>query len=187
MNLKNINIDKILIGHSVHRDTPIPHEYNEELDVLPIYELKDLDYSKLKVFSLNMKTKKIELTSVKSILKHEFNGQWIQNLQGNGMVITTPNHSVYNENYETFYPYENETLRILTVNIPNKLIENKKKSYNWDIYFINLNLLSKNDRKVIKIDSKYSSNDAWDIECIDNHNFIGGQRELFVLHNTNNS
>lgn len=130
-----MNIDEVLIGHSVHGDTPIPHEYNGVLDVLPISALKSLPVSKVKVFSVNEKTKKVELTEIKSVFSHDFAGDWIVNEQAGKEITTTPNHSVYNENYETFYPGEDDTTNILQVHIPEELIKNKETTERWFYFF----------------------------------------------------
>lgn len=130
-----VMIDEFIIGHSVHGDTPIPHLYNEVLDVLPISELVNLEVSKLKVFSVNEETHEIELTEIKSVFSHDFEGDWIQNEQDDEVVTTTPNHSVYNENYETFYPGEDETSNILRLIIPENLTSNYLKTERWVRFF----------------------------------------------------
>lgn len=130
-----IPIDEVIVGHSVHGDTPIPHEYNGVLDVLAISKMVNLDVSKLKVFSVNEETHKVELTEVKSVFNHDFEGEWVNNVQDGFSVETTPNHSVYNENYETFYPGEDETTPILRVEIPIDLLKGKSTTERWDKFF----------------------------------------------------
>lgn len=130
-----IPIDEVIIGHSVHGDTPIPHEYNGVLDVLAISKMVNLDVSKLRVFSVNEETRKVELTEVKSVFNHDFEGEWVNNIQDGFSVETTPNHSVYNENYETFYPGEDESTPILRVEIPANLLEGKQTTERWDKFF----------------------------------------------------
>ena len=130
-----IGIDTVLIGHSVHGDTPIPHEYNGVLDVLAIQDLARLEVSKLRVFSVNEETHKVELTEVKSVFSHDFEGEWIKNNQDGDVLTTTPNHSVYDKNYKTFYPGEDENSEILTVEIPFDLIKDKPKTERWMKFF----------------------------------------------------
>lgn len=130
-----VSIDEAIIGHSVHGDTPIPHEYNGVLDVLPISKLQNLETSKLRVFSLNEETRMVELTEVKAVFNHDFEGDWINNIQDGFSVETTPNHSVYNENYETFYPGDDSTTPILRLEIPSNLIEGKIKTERWNEFF----------------------------------------------------
>lgn len=130
-----ISVDELIIGHSVHGDTPIPHEYNGVLDVLPISKMASLDTSKLRVFSVNEETRVVELTEVKSVFNHDFEGEWIENRQNGESITTTPNHSVYNENYETFYPGEDESTSILQVKIPSFLVEGKQKTERWNRFF----------------------------------------------------
>lgn len=130
-----MNIDEVLIGHSVHGDTPIPHEYNGVLDVLPISKLSELPTSKIKVFSLNEETREIELTEIKSVFSHAFEGEWVINEQDGEKVTTTPNHSVYNDSYELFYPGEDESSTILQIDIPEHLIDGKQTSERWIDFF----------------------------------------------------
>lgn len=130
-----IAIDEAIIGHSVHGDTPIPHEYDGVLDVLTISELSKLDVTKLRVFSVNIETHEVELSEVRSVFSHEFKGEWVENHQNGDILTTTPNHSVYNKNYETFYPGEDTTSEILTIEIPDYLIYNIPKTKQWTEFF----------------------------------------------------
>lgn len=130
-----IVIDELIVAHSVHGDTPIPHEYNGVLDVLSIKDMANLDVSKLRVFSVNMETRNVELTEVKSVFSHDFEGDWVINKQDDDQVTTTPKHSVYNENYETFLPGVDETSNILRVEIPENLTFNKPTTERWDMFF----------------------------------------------------
>lgn len=130
-----ISIDEAIIGHSVHGDTPIPHEYDGVLDVLPISELSKLDVSKLRVFSVNVETHEVELSEVKKVFSHKFEGEWIENHQDGDTITTTPNHSVYDKNYQTFYPGEDTTSEILTIEIPDYLVQNMQKTSRWTNFF----------------------------------------------------
>ena len=132
-----IAIDLVLVGHSVHGDTPIPHEYNGVLDVLPISALKNLSTSKLKVFSMNMDSHQVELTDVSSVFSHDFKGEWVKNIQDGDSLTTTPNHSVYNTDYNTFYPGEDTTSDMLRAEIPVNLVDGKDTTSRWDEFFQN--------------------------------------------------
>lgn len=134
-----VSIDEAIFAHSVEGDTPIPHEYNGILDVLPIEEMNDLDVSKLKVFSVNLETREVELTSVKSVFSHEFNGEWVESHQDGDVITTTSNHSVYNKDYETFYPIDEPNTEILTLEIPDWLIEGKECTERWAKFFAKVN------------------------------------------------
>ena len=116
-------------------NTPIPHEYDGALDVLPISELANLDISKLRVFSVNVETREIELSTVKQVFSHEFKGEWVENHQDDDTLVTTPNHSVYNHDYETFYPGEDTDSEILTIEIPERLTCNKPQTERWVNFF----------------------------------------------------
>lgn len=130
-----VSVDLGIFCHSVHGDTPIPHEYNGVLDVLPIQDMNDLNPSKLKAFSVNLWTRQVELTEVKSVFSHDFSGEWIKNIQDEDVLTTTPNHSVYGNDYETFYPGEDETSEMLSREIPQHLIEGKPKTERWIKFF----------------------------------------------------
>lgn len=133
-----IGVDLLLCGHSVHADTPIPHLYDGVLNVLPISKLENLDIGKLQVFSVNMETGEVELTRVKNIFSHEFQGEWIENKQDGDVVTTTPNHSIYKHGesgYEKFYPGEDFTSDIATVKLPANIVLNYPKTKSWEKFF----------------------------------------------------
>lgn len=133
-----IRVDTILVGHSVHEDTPIPHLYDGVLDVSPISELVEKDCGKLKVFSINNDTNQVELTSVNNVFSHDFEGEWIVNKQDGENLITTPNHSVYKQTdngYEVFYPGEDTTSEIARVKLPADIVINYPKTERWNSFF----------------------------------------------------
>ena len=132
-----VSVDTVLVGHSVHGDTPIPFLYDGILDVLPISEMQNLDFSKLKVFSVNEKTNEVELASVYNVFSHDFEGEWIENHQDNDVLITTPNHSVYKNHdgkLEQFYPGEDETSEIAKFKLPDDLL-GYEKTKRWNEFF----------------------------------------------------
>jgi hypothetical protein len=134
-------VDTVLIGHSIHEDTPVPHLYDGVLDVLPIKDLVHLEYGKLKVFSLNETTGDVGLTAVRNVFSHDFEGDWVVNKQNNDELITTPNHSVYKKTesgYETFYPGDDETSEIATLQLPDVVsnaISSFPKTERWNSFF----------------------------------------------------
>jgi len=133
-----IHVDTVLIGHSVHGDTPIPHFYDGVLDVASISELAEKEVGKLKVFSVNMDTNEVELTPVKNVFSHDFEGEWVNNKQDGDNLVTTPNHSVYKKTdigYETFYPCEDTTSEIATVELPASIVLNYPKTERWIKFF----------------------------------------------------
>jgi serine protein kinase len=132
-----VSVDTVLIGHSVHESTPIPFLYEGVLDVLPISEMQNLDFSKLKVFSVNEETNQVELTAVSNVFSHDFEGEWVENHQNNDVLITTPNHSVYRDNngkLEQFYPGDDEISEIATFNLPDNLLCYEKTD-RWHEFF----------------------------------------------------
>jgi serine protein kinase len=136
-----ISVDEVLIGHSVHGDTPIPHLYDGVLDVAPIAELADKQIGKLQVFSVNMDTEVVELTPVKNVFSHNFEGEWVVNKQNGDKITTTPNHSVYKKTekgFETFYPGDDAETEIATVRLPLDVILNYPKTERWDKFFQNI-------------------------------------------------
>ncbi len=137
-----VEIDEFILAHSVHGDTPVPHEYNGVLDVLPISELANLEVGKLRVFSVNQDTGNVELTPVKNVFSHDFEGDWIDNQQDGESVLTTENHSLYKwngDNLETFYPSEDEFSDIATFKIPLDLVLNFSKTDRWNLFFAKQN------------------------------------------------
>lgn len=135
-----IVIDEVIIAHSVHGDTPVPHEYNGTLDVLPISELANLEVGKLRVFSVNEETGDVELVPVKNVFSHDFEGDWVVNEQETDSIVTTENHSLYRRNddkLETFYPSEDTTSEIATFKLPLNLILNYNQSERWLEFFKN--------------------------------------------------
>lgn len=136
-----IYIDEVLVGHSVHEDTPIPHLYDGVLDVLPISELSNLEVGKLQVFSVNEDTKEVELTPVKNVFSHDFEGDWVENHQDDDVLVTTPNHSVYKEtedgSLQTFYPGDDVESEIYRVELPLDIILNYPKTERWENFFNN--------------------------------------------------
>jgi serine protein kinase len=137
-----ISVDTVLIGHSVHGDTPIPHVYDGILDVAPIAELADREVGKLQVFSVDMSTGAVELTHVKNVFSHPFEGDWVVNEQNGEKITTTPNHSVYkkleNGALETFYPGEDATSEIATVKLPLDVVLNYPQTERWKKFFQNV-------------------------------------------------
>lgn len=133
-----ISVDTVLIGHSVHGDTPIPHVYDGVLDVASISELAEKEVGKLKVFSVNMETNQVELTPVKNVFSHDFEGEWVVNKQDGDSLTTTPNHSVYNKTdtgFSKFYPSEDATSDIATVKLPLDYVLNYPKTERWNKFF----------------------------------------------------
>lgn len=135
-----VDIDVALFAHSVHGETPVPHEYDGVLDVLPIEDMADLDVTKLRVFSVNEKTREVELTEVHNVFSHKFEGDWMHNKQDGDVLTTTPAHSIYNNDYQTFRPEDDETSEILRVNIPAHLVDGKPTTKRWDEFFAELSL-----------------------------------------------
>ncbi len=135
-----VEIDELILAHSVHGDTPVPHEYNGILDVLPISELVNLEVGKLRVFSVNLETGNVELTPVKNVFSHDFEGDWVVNEQEGDSIVTTENHSLYkrnNDKLETFYPSEDQTSEIATFKLPVDLVLNFHHSERWIEFFKN--------------------------------------------------
>lgn len=130
-----VSIDEAIIAHSVHPDTPIPHLYKGYLDVLPISKLVELDVHKLFVFSVNEETKDVELTPVKNVFSHDYEGDWIVNKQGEDELVTTPNHSVYDEKLNLFEPGKDLTSDIYRIEFPLNIVLNYPKTERWlDFY-----------------------------------------------------
>ena len=130
-----IAIDEAIVAHSVHPDTPIPHLYEGKLDVLPISKLVDLDIHKLFVFSVNEENGNVELTPVKNVFSHAYEGDWIVNKQDEDELITTPNHSVYDKNLNLFEPGIDTTSEIYRIEFPLQIILNYPKTDRWNDFY----------------------------------------------------
>ncbi len=130
-----IDVDMVIVGHSVEGSTPIPHEYKGVLDVLSIEEMNGLDVDHLRVFSHNDQTLEVQLTEVASVFSHDFEGEWVKNYQDGDCLVTTPNHSVYNKDNVKFYPGDDTTSEIMTLEIPEHLTKGKPCTQRWLDFF----------------------------------------------------
>jgi hypothetical protein len=109
--------------------------YSKGMGVLAIEDMESLDPAKIRVFSVNPDTREMELSTVKSVFSHAFEGEWVNNHQDGDTVTTTPNHGLYNEDYEPFYPIENQTCSILRLTIPDHLIAGKPATKRWTKWY----------------------------------------------------
>jgi serine protein kinase len=107
------DIDEVIIGHSVAGDTIIPYVENENLCFDKIDALHEKDPSNIKVLALDLDTKLPTWTSIKAVFRHKFTGEMIKSTQKWGIVETTPNHSIYNREFKTFYPAAGEEMLAL--------------------------------------------------------------------------
>jgi serine protein kinase len=130
-----VSIDEAVIGHSVHSETPIPHLYDGKLDVLPISALAELEVGRLQVFSVNEETGEVELTPVRNVFSHPYEGDWIVNRQDGEELVTTPNHSVYNNNLELFMPGNDQESEIYRIEFPLDIILNYPKTERWNSFY----------------------------------------------------
>src|SRR5205085_11099487 len=62
------------------------------------------DASGLEVLAYDFAAGQARWTPVKSVFRHQFTGQMLTTSQKWGVVETTPNHSIYDREGNTFYP-----------------------------------------------------------------------------------
>ena len=112
-------IDEVIIGHSVAGDTLVPYLEKGQFHYAPIQSLIDKSPEDLRVLAVDMQTSKPCWTKIKSVFRHKFSGEMMRSVQKWGVVETTPNHSIYDANYQTFYPEEmHEMLALRQIELP---------------------------------------------------------------------
>ena len=103
------DIDEVILGHSVAGDAPIPYRYWGTVGWTTLEELYEgfVDNPNgLEVLAYDFDTKQANWTTVRGLFRHRFTGNMLTTSQKWGVVETTPNHSIYNRDGETFYPEE---------------------------------------------------------------------------------
>ncbi len=113
------DIDEVILGHSVAGSTPIVFRR----DGVPgwttlegLHERFGEDASGLEVLAYDFDEKVARWTPVRSVIRHKFTGEMLTTSQKWGAVETTPNHSIYGRDGETFYPPErHEVLAIRSI------------------------------------------------------------------------
>ena len=106
-----VDIDEVILGHSVAGDTPIPylHRPTGTIGFTTIEELFERFANRpeeLMVLSVNEQTKQPEWTPVRGLFRHKFTGQMLQTAQKWGVIETTPNHALYDREMRLFRPIE---------------------------------------------------------------------------------
>ncbi|WP_243090941.1 serine/threonine protein kinase [Thermus neutrinimicus] len=103
------DIDEIILGHSVSGDTPILYRYRGIpgwTTVQGLWERFGHDPTGLEVLAHDFSSGQTRWTRVRSIFRHRFTGVMLTTSQKWGAVETTPNHSLYDRDGQTFYPEE---------------------------------------------------------------------------------
>ncbi|MBI5299343.1 MAG: serine/threonine protein kinase [Deltaproteobacteria bacterium] len=112
-------IDEVIIGHSVAADTPVPYLERGKFHFEPIQNMVDKNSADIKVLAVDIKTHKPCWTDIKSVFRHKFTGEMMRSVQKWGVIDTTPNHSIYDADYKTFYPIEmREMLALRDAELP---------------------------------------------------------------------
>ena len=101
------DIDTVILGHSVAGETPILYRR----DGVPawatlekLHERHADDPAGLEVLAHDFAAGRTEWTPVRSLIRHRFAGRMLTTSQKWGVVETTPNHSIYGRDGETFLP-----------------------------------------------------------------------------------
>lgn len=114
-----ISIDEAIIGHSVMGHEPVVYRHNGRIGwstFEDFYQKFAEDASGLEVIAHNFDNSKTTWTPVVEITRHKWTGRLVTTDQKWGRVETTPNHSIYNRNGETFYPDDkNEVMAVRSV------------------------------------------------------------------------
>ena len=101
------DIDEVILGHSVAGATPIPFRYQGTPGWSTLEQLHERfrhDPSGLEVLAFDWSQARATWTAVKSVFRHRFTGELLTTVQKWGVLETTPNHSIYDRNGNTFYP-----------------------------------------------------------------------------------
>lgn len=101
--------DEIILGHSVAGETPILYRYEGLSGWTTLAKLEDRfreNSAGLEVFAYDFDNKLTRWTPVRRVFRHQFEGELMTTSQKWGVVETTPNHSIYARDGETFYPEE---------------------------------------------------------------------------------
>ena len=116
------SIDEVIIGHSVAGDTPIPfrHEGVPGFTTLEgLHERFVADCAGLEVLAWDFGAGRANWTPVRRLLRHRFDGELLTTSQKWGAVETTPNHSIYGRDGQTFFPEErHEVLAVRELHAP---------------------------------------------------------------------
>jgi serine protein kinase len=110
------DIDEVILGHSVTGSEPIPYRFRGEIKWATLETLHhefELTTEGLEVLAYNFATQRVSWTPVKAVFRHRFTGDMYTSSQKWGVVETTPNHSIYDRNGNTFYPEERHEMMAL--------------------------------------------------------------------------
>ncbi|MBI4553725.1 MAG: serine/threonine protein kinase, partial [Candidatus Latescibacteria bacterium] len=102
-----IDIDEVIIGHSVAGPTPILYRYEGTpgwTTLAQLYERFAHDASGLEILAYDFDDGRACWTPVRSLFRHRFTGNLLTTAQKWGAVETTPNHSIYGRDGQPFYP-----------------------------------------------------------------------------------
>ncbi len=106
-----VDIDEVIIGHSVAGSTPIPylHRPTGRVGFATMEELFERFADRpdeLMVLSVDERTRQPVWTPVRGLFRHPFTGLMMQTAQKWGVIETTPNHALYDREMRLFRPAE---------------------------------------------------------------------------------
>ncbi len=106
-----VDIDEVVIGHSVAGATPIPylHRPTGQVGFATMEELFNRFADRpeeLMVLSVDERTRQPVWTPVRGLFRHPFTGPMMQTAQEWGVIETTPNHALYDREMRLFRPAE---------------------------------------------------------------------------------
>jgi serine protein kinase len=103
------DIDEVIAGHSVAGQEPIAFRHRGAVGwttMAGLFERFEADCSGLEVLAHDFEAGATRWTPVRSLCRHRFTGNMLTTDQKWGVVETTPNHSIYTRDGQTFYPEE---------------------------------------------------------------------------------
>jgi predicted Ser/Thr protein kinase len=107
------DIDEAVIGHSVAGTEAILYRYQGIVawtTMAGLFERFGANASGLAVLAHDFAAGTARWTSVRQVIRHRFTGEMLTTDQKWGVVETTPNHSIYARDGETFFPEERKEI-----------------------------------------------------------------------------
>jgi serine protein kinase len=101
------DIDEVIVGHSVAGSTPIAYRHDGRVAWTTLEGLHARfgeDATGLEVLAHDFSSKTTRWVRAKQVIRHPFSGRMLTTSQKWGAVETTPNHSIYGRDGETFFP-----------------------------------------------------------------------------------
>ena len=111
----HVDIDEILLSHSVHPDTVVRIKQNNNIKDIKISKLSELDCNNIKVLSYDFDNECVIWEDIVEVHSHNYFGEWYSMMQEGFKIVTTDSHGVYNSKNKLFLPndFSNNNLKII--------------------------------------------------------------------------